>query len=586
LDDYRSRFPEAARQVRPRHADMPYRGLLTLVNARLEATREENHPEGYTAVSELLDDLQLIATSLLDHLGLHAGAYAVQRLIRRVRTFGFHLARLDVRQDSRVHDEALAALLNDEGWAERDAADRTQRLQPYASDSKKFTGESNESATTMQAVFRAMQDARSQHGVDAVGLYIISMARSAADVLAVLALARHGGLVDDKNVVPLDVAPLFETVDDLKNAPATLRALLDDPVYRDHLAARGNRQWVMLGYSDSGKDGGTLASRWGLQRAQVELLELAQRADIKLAFFHGRGGSASRGGARITPALMSSPRGAVAGMLRVTEQGEVIHRKYGIRALALRNLEQTVGAVLRASLRPRDIEPREARWRERMNLLSASSRKAYRAFVDHEHFVDYFRTATPIDVIERMTLGSRPASRRSMRGVHDLRAIPWVFAWTQCRSILPGWYGLGSALEQGAGEFGEDALVEMARDWPFFSNMLDDVEMVLATCDLDIAEAFSKLSGPLHDEFFGMIRDEFERTRRWVVKLKGVDDLLKGDPRLARSIRLRNPYVDPMSLLQLDLLQRWRAGNGEDDALLRALVACVNGVSQGLENTG
>ncbi|WP_158880045.1 phosphoenolpyruvate carboxylase [Rhodanobacter sp. L36] len=586
LDDYRSRFPEAARQVRPRHADMPYRSLLTLVNARLEATREENHPEGYTAVSELLDDLQLIATSLLDHLGLHAGAYAVQRLIRRVRTFGFHLARLDVRQDSRVHDEALAALLNDEGWAERDAADRTQRLQPYASESKKFTGESNESATTMQAVFRAMQDARSQHGVDAVGLYIISMARSAADVLAVLALARHGGLVDDNNVVPLDVAPLFETVDDLRNAPATLRALLDDPVYRDHLAARGHRQWVMLGYSDSGKDGGTLASRWGLQRAQVELLELAQQADIKLAFFHGRGGSASRGGARITPALMSSPRGAVAGMLRVTEQGEVIHRKYGIRALALRNLEQTVGAVLRASLRPRDVEPREERWREQMTFLSASSRKAYRAFVDHEHFVDYFRTATPIDVIERMTLGSRPASRRSMRGVHDLRAIPWVFAWTQCRSILPGWYGLGSALENGAEEFGEDALVEMARDWPFFSNMLDDVEMVLAKCDLDIAEAFSKLSGPLHDEFFGMIRDEFERTRRWVLKLKGVDDLLQGDPRFARSIRLRNPYVDPMSLLQLDLLQRWRAGNGEDDALLRALVACVNGVSQGLENTG
>ncbi|MEP6897578.1 MAG: phosphoenolpyruvate carboxylase, partial [Rhodanobacter sp.] len=277
---------------------------------------------------------------------------------------------------------------------------------------------------------------------------------------------------------------------------------------------------------------------------------------------------------------------AVAGVLRVTEQGEVIHRKYGIRALALRNLEQTVGAVLRASLRPRDIEPREERWREQMNMLSTSSRRAYRAFVEHPQFVDYFRTATPIDVIERMTLGSRPASRRSMRGVQDLRAIPWVFAWTQCRSILTGWYGLGSALEQGVEAFGEAALTEMACEWPFFSNMLDDVEMVLAKCDLDIAEAFSKLSGPLHAEFFGLIRDEFGRTRHWVLRLKGVDDLLKGDPRLARSIRLRNPYVDPMSLLQLDLLQRWRAGEGKDDALLRALVACVNGVSQGLENTG
>lgn len=585
LADYRARFPEAAQKVRPRHADMPYRSLLTLIGARLEATSTENHAEGYTAVAELLDDLQLIADSLLEHHGLHAGAYAVQRLIRRVRTFGFHLARLDVRQDSRVHDDALAALLGDEKWSEREASERTTQLQPHASGEKTFADSGNDSATMMRAVFQAMQHARSQHGTDAIGLYIISMARSAADVLAVLALARYGGLVDD-NVVPLDIAPLFETVDDLKNAPATLRALLDDPVYREHLEARGRRQWVMLGYSDSGKDGGTLASRWGLQRAQVELLELANEAGIRLAFFHGRGGSASRGGARITPALMSSPRGAVAGMLRVTEQGEVIHRKYGIRALALRNLEQTVGAVLRASLRPRETESREERWRGQMNALSAHSRKTYRAFVEHEHFVEYFRTATPIDVIERMTLGSRPASRRSMRGVHDLRAIPWVFAWTQCRSILPGWYGLGSALEYGMKEFGIETMTEMARDWPFFSNMLDDVEMVLAKCDLDIAEAFSKLSGPLHDEFFGMIRDEFERTRRGLLQLKGSDELLKGDPRLARSIRLRNPYVDPMSLLQLDLLQRWRAGDGKDDALLRALVACVNGVSQGLENTG
>jgi len=389
-----------------------------------------------------------------------------------------------------------------------------------------------------------------------------------------------------KNNVPLDIAPLFETVDDLKNAPATLQALLDDPVYRQHLTSRGDRQWVMLGYSDSGKDGGTLASRWGLQRAQVELLEVAKAAGIRLAFFHGRGGSASRGGARITPALMSSPRGSVAGMLRVTEQGEVIHRKYGIRALALRNLEQTVGAVLRASLRPREHEPREVRWRECMDALSAASRQTYRALVERDGFVDYFRAATPIDVIERMTLGSRPSRRRSMRGVQDLRAIPWVFAWTQCRSIITGWYGLGTALEQGAERFGEDALAEMARDWPFFSNLLDDVEMVLAKCDLGIAEAFSQLAGDLHEPFFALIREEFARTQDWLQRLKGGRPLLADNPRLEVSIRLRNPYVDPMSLLQVDLLRRWRDSDGEDDALLRALVACVNGVSQGLQNTG
>ncbi|TAL83358.1 MAG: phosphoenolpyruvate carboxylase [Rhodanobacter sp.] len=600
LAEYRERFPLAAGKIRPRHADMPYRSLLTLIGARLEASLDDAHVEGYTSVDELVDDLQLIADSLIGHHGLHAGAYAVQRLIRRVTTFGLHLARLDVRQDSRVHDDALAALQSDQDWHERVPEQRAQQLASYASGSQTFEVSDDENAATMRAVFSQLRDARARYGAGAIGLYIISMARSAADVLAVLALARYGELLESLpptagekvashpalQQVPLDIAPLFETVDDLKNAPATLRALLADPVYRQHLASRGDQQWVMLGYSDSGKDGGTLASRWGLQRAQVELLEVAREASIKLAFFHGRGGSASRGGARIAPALMSSPRGSVAGVMRVTEQGEVIHRKYGIRTLALRNLEQTVGAVLRASMRPREVEPREERWREQMGQLSASSRRTYRGFVDHPHFVDYFRTATPIDVIERMTLGSRPSSRRSMRGVQDLRAIPWVFAWTQCRSILPGWYGLGSALEHGVQTFGEAAMKEMANDWSFFSNMLDDVEMVLAKCDLDIAEAFSMLSGPLHDEMFGLVRDEFARTRHWLLRLKGHQALLQDAPRLAASIRLRNPYIDPMSLLQVDLLQRWRAGDRADDDLLQALVACVNGVSQGLQNTG
>ena len=585
LDDYRERFPRAAERIRPRHADMPYRCLLTLIGARLEASLHDDHADGYASAAELQADLQLIADSLIGHRGLHAGAYAVQRLIHRVSTFGLHLARLDVRQDSRVHDDALAALLDDADWSARPAAERAGRLRDYAEGNARFPISHAAVVTALYDVFVTLGDTRRRYGSEALGLYIISMARSAADVLAVLALARYGGLVQGPGV-PLNIAPLFETVDDLKNAPATLQALLDDPVYRRHLAARNDQQWVMLGYSDSGKDGGTLASRWGLQRAQVELLEVARRTGIQLAFFHGRGGSASRGGVRIAPALMSSPRGSVAGVLRVTEQGEVIHRKYGIRALALRNLEQTVSAVLRASLRPREDEPREERWRQQMDVLSARSRASYRAFVDHPQFVDYFRSATPIDVIERMTLGSRPASRRSMRGVQDLRAIPWVFAWTQCRSILPGWYGLGSALEQGVQEFGAAAMSEMARDWPFFSNMLDDVEMVLAKCDLGIAEAFSRLSGPLHGEMFGLIRDEFERTRRELLRLNGHGVLLQESPRLAASIRLRNPYVDPMSLLQVDLLQRWRATDCGDDELLQALVACVNGVAQGLQNTG
>ena len=326
--------------------------------------------------------------------------------------------------------------------------------------------------------------------------------------------------------------------------------------------------------------------RWALQRAQGELLDVAREENIHVTFFHGRGGSASRGGGKVTPALMASPRGSVAGRLRMTEQGEVIHRKYGIRALALRNLEQTIGAALRASLRPREADPREDIWCERIEWLARRSRETYRDFVGDDDFVGYFRTATPIDVIEHMTLGSRPASRRSMKGVEDLRCIPWVFSWTQMRTILPGWYGLGSALEKGAAEFGEDALAEMSRDWLFLSTLLDDVEMVLAKADLGIAETFSQLSGHLHDKFYPHIEQEFARTRDWLLRLKGRDALLADDRRLAQSIRLRNPYIDPMSLLQVDLLKRWRAGGSTDDGLLRALVACVNGVSQGLQNTG
>jgi phosphoenolpyruvate carboxylase len=585
IEAYRARFPDAVARIRPRHADMPYRSFLTFVAERLDATLGEREG-GYAAADEFIDDVALVEKSLLEHGGRHAGAYAVGRLLWRARTFGFHLARLDVRQDARVHDEALSALLGDGEWANRDATTRADILRPYASGERSFdAGVDEENAAMLRDVFATLAGARKRYGHEATGLYIISMAESAADVLAVLALARHGGLVHEEGV-PLDVAPLFETIDDLAGGAETLRTLLADPVYRAHLKARGDRQWVMLGYSDSGKDGGTVASKWSLQRAQVELLEVAAEAGIRVAFFHGRGGSASRGGSRITPALMASPRGSVGGVLRVTEQGEVIHRKYGIRALAVRNLEQTLGAVMRASLRPRDSEAREEAWKGTMARLSEESRKAYRAFVDTEGFVEYFRGATPIDVIERMTLGSRPARRRSMKGVEDLRAIPWVFSWTQCRAVLTGWYGLGSALEIVSKECGEEALVRMAGDWPFFSTLLDDVEMVLAKADIDIAEAFSKLAGPLHGRFFPMLREEFERTVRWVLKLKGAKELLAGEPRLATSIRLRNPYVDPMSLLQVDLLRRWRATGGEDDALLKALVACVNGVSQGLQNTG
>ncbi len=585
LAEYGQLLPQV--KSRPRHADMPYRLLNDRMRARLQATLDDD-AAAYEGPQELIDDLTLIHGSLLANRGEHAGGFAVQRLLWRVKTFGFHLARLDVRQESSVHARALAKALDGEkAWDGLDATGRATLLAPYASGAQALPPSDEEGNQRLDAVFAALADARRRHGADALGNYIISMAHDRSDVLAVLALARRGGLLDNDGAVPLDVAPLFETVDDLRHGTETLRDLLQDPVYREHLRARGDVQMVMLGYSDSSKDGGIAASRWGLQRAQVELMDVAAGAGIALTFFHGRGGSISRGGGKTTRAVDASPRGSIDGRLRVTEQGEVIHRKYGIRALALRSLEQATGAVLLSSLRPRAPEPREDQWRPVMDVVADSSSEAYRAFVGLPHFMDYFRSATPIDVIERMTLGSRPSRRLGQdAALSNLRAIPWVFGWSQARAVIPGWFGVGSGLQAAVDAGHEATLSVMARDWPFFRTFLDDTAMVLSKGDITIAEQFSRLSGPLHEGFFAQVRREWALTERWLLALTGQATLLEHDPRLARSIRLRNPYVDPISVLQVDLLQRWRASGGEDDDLLRALVACVNGVAQGVQNTG
>jgi phosphoenolpyruvate carboxylase len=584
IDHYRAQLPQVAAAINPRYADMPYRVLLAYMRARLQATTNEKEA-AYGSAAELLSDIQLIADSLRTNKGRNAGWFLVRRLLWRVRTFGFHLARLDVRQDSRVHAAALASALGDEQWETREAAEQSDKLEAYARGEAELPEPADDKGEMLDAVFDQLAYARDAYGAAAIGLYIISMARSAADVLAVLALARRAQFVDEGGNVPLDIAPLFETVDDLRHAPQTLSALFADPVYRAHLAARDDRQTVMLGYSDSSKDGGIVASRWALQSAQVELLKIAQGAGVQIAFFHGRGGSVSRGGGKTTRAVIASPRGSINGRLRVTEQGEVIHRKFGIRALALRNFEQTVGAVLWASLRPRPPEPREAAWRNAADVAAKHGAAAYRGLIQADGFMDYFRAATPIDVIERMTLGSRP-SRRGTGSIDNLRAIPWVFAWTQNRCGLTGWYGVGTALEQAAADVGEDVLREMAQHWPFFRTMLDDVEMVMAKSDLEIAAAFSRLAGPLHEKFFTQIEAEFARAEAWILRLKGTDRVLAEDPRLALSIRLRNPYLDPMHLMQVDLVSRWRAAEREDEALFNALVATVNGIAQGMQNTG
>ena len=597
IEDYRERFPEAAAALRSRNTDMPYRGLLKLIAARLDATGEGS-AQAYAGPEEFVADLELIATSLRNNRGEHAGDFALQRTLWRARSFGFHLAMLDIRQDAGVHNQALAQCLDDADFSERSVEERVRRLGAVLDGGALPAQQSaalGEPAQATLAVFRTLARMRREYGAAALGPYIVSMSRSAADALAVLALARLAGTgaADEDQaaaaqaVAALDVAPLFETVADLEAAPQVLRALLSEPRYRAHVAQRGERQMVMLGYSDSSKDAGVLASRFALQQAQIALLAVGREFGVKIAFFHGRGGSISRGGGKTERGIIAAPRGSIAGYLRVTEQGEVIHRKYGLRALALRNLEQTTGAVLRASLRPRPAEPREPLWRERTREMAAVSTAAYRALVHEDaEFSAYFRQATPIDLIERLRLGSRPAKRAGAGDISALRAIPWVFAWSQTRGNLTAWYGVGIGLEHGIRTWGLEQMAAMLSGWAFFQALIDDMEMVLAKSDLDIFEGYSRLAGPLHAQFFPRIQAEFERTRSAVLAVRGADELLAGDLRLRQSIRLRNPYVDPINLLQQDLLQRWRAAGCPDDADYRALVATVNGISAGVQNTG
>ncbi len=584
LQEYREQLDDQVAPASPRHRDMLYRQFLRFVHARLLAT-ESGATGAYERVDHFENDIRLVARSLHTCGGPNAGLFSVNRLLRRIKTFGFHLATLDVRQDSLVHREVIGKLLGDDDWLSRDPGERATVLRDHLSRRTSMDTDDPKALQTLD-VFAAIGECQARYGRAAIGPYIISMAQRADDILSVIVLAMWAGLIDEDGSLHLDVAPLFETVDDLRAGPDVMHELLSDGAYREHITRRDNRQMIMIGYSDSNKDGGIMAARWALQEGQSRLVEVLDKHDVNVVFFHGRGGSVSRGGGKVHDAVLAAPRNSVQGRLRVTEQGEIINAKYGLRALALRTLEQAASAVMLASA-PQSTEPRPANWRAAMETLAGASRGAYRDMVyDGDSFTDYFRASTPIDVIERLSIGSRPASRRKGAGVENLRAIPWVFAWTQSRQILPGWFGVGSGLDAVAKEHGNEVLATMLRRWRFFRAIINDVEMVLAKADMDIARHYANLAAPEQQHFFTTIEDEFVRTRDWVLRLKRNDNLLDDDATLKRAILLRNPYVDPMSLLQVDLLRRWRAAGSEDDDLLQALLVSVNGIAQGLQNTG
>jgi phosphoenolpyruvate carboxylase len=586
IEEYRGIFPNAYHEVPARHREMPYRVFLRLIQARLQSTFDDDiYP--YEKVDQLIADVELIAESLTFNKGRHAGLFIVKRLLRRIRTFGFHMVTLDIRQDAEVHRRVVGECLGDDEWLERPAEERTARIIEALESREIAPMNLSTQARKTIAVFQAIAFCRRKYGKRAIGPFIISMTEGADDILSVLLLAQWGELQNRGGDVPLDIAPLLETVDDLEAGPQILDALLSSDLYREHLNRRKNRQMIMIGYSDSNKDGGIASARWAIQNAQESLVNAMDTEDIELTLFHGRGGSVSRGGSKTHTAVLGAPPGTVNGRLRVTEQGEIINEKYGLRGIALRTLEQITGSVALATAMPRHRGNDMPEWHDIMDIVANESRKAYRKLVhDTPGFYDYFRTATPIDVIERMRIGSRPAARRNQSGIGDLRAIPWVFSWTQARYILPGWFGVGTGLQKAIDKYGKETFGEMFREWFFLRALVADVEMVLAKTDLGISELYSKLSGDLHDEFFPKIADEFERTRDTILEYSEHDSILEGDFTLQRAIALRNPYVDPISLMQVELLRRWRATDRQDTELFDALLVTVNGIAQGLQNTG
>lgn len=587
IDEYSALLPGAQQMTPARHDRMPYRVFFGQVAERLRNTYD-GRPNHYDNAAQLCADLELAEESLLANRGRHAGLHAVRRFLCRARTFGFHLATLDVRQHSDVHQEVIAQGLADESWESRSPVERLARLSDALERDQGPLNALDAVGRRTLWVFEAMAQCRHKYGRQAIGDYIVSGAKAADDVLAVLLLARWAGVTDRASgEVPFDIAPLFESISALENCSDVVRTLLGLPVYQRHLQARGDQQVVLIGYSDSNKEAGIAASRWATHGAQAELLQAVREFDVRLAIVHGRGGSISRGAGRIDALVRNAPPGTVNGRLLVAEQGEVLSRSYGLRPVAMRSLERAFNALALRTATATAALPEKSDDLAVMATIAETSRDAYSRLIVHEPaFYEYFRQVTPIDALERMQIGSRPASRGELEGFQHLRALPWVFAWTQSRHMLPGWFGFGSGLQAALARHGTQRLRELRGSWFFFSSLLDDVEAMLARTDLDIANYYNGLAEEPLRRWFAPIRNEFELTRRLVLELKNARSLLDGDPTLQRSILLRNPYVDPMHLMQVDLLKRWRASGRRDVELYEALLASISGISKGLQSTG
>ena len=600
--------------------DEPYRRALTGMYARLAATlksltggdaaRHAVEPQNpYADASSFLADLKIIQTSLKSH---HAQALAAQRLdplIRAVEVFGFHLATVDLRQSSDQHEKVVDELLHtariEKDYAALDETSKRAVLMQLLNDARplRIPGAAYTEHTQSElAIFEAALAARATYGAEAIRHYIISHTETVSDLLEVLLLQKEVGLMrgtlDDKALVDLIVVPLFETIEDLRNSASIMREFYALPGIANLVKRSGAEQDIMLGYSDSNKDGGIFTSNWELYRAEVALVEdfdrLANSHNIQLRMFHGRGGTVGRGGGPSYQAILAQPPGTVRGQIRLTEQGEVIGSKYANPEIGRRNLETLVAATLEATLlQPTKTAPRN--FLETAAQLSEASMAAYRHLVyETAGFNDYFFGATPIREIAELNIGSRPASRKANQKIEDLRAIPWGFSWGQCRLTLPGWFGFGSAVEKFLDRPTDKErkaalalLQKMVKQWPFFKTLLSNIDMVLAKSDLALASRYSELVSDvkLRKKIFAAIETEWHRTADVMTLLTGEKHRLANNPALARSIRHRFPYIDPLHHLQVELIRRYREGKA-DERVQRGIHISINGIAAGLRNTG
>ena len=584
-------FPMITEEAEERYPDEPYRQKLRLMRERLNRIGDVR-PGGYEDDDQLLEDLETIDASLRAYGGSDIAEAYVEPLLRQVSTFGFSLASLDLRDHRIQHTKAIDEALAEEGidYRELNEDERVDLLTDAILQDEPIIdpenpGDVSEVAEKVLTRFAALGDWQEEFGVEAIDTYCISMTEEPSHVLEVLFLADQVGAVSLPDHAGLDVVPLLETESALNGADRIMGTLFENEAYKQVLEARGNTQEIMLGYSDSNKENGFLAANCDLYKNQKRLAEITNDYDVTMRLFHGRGGSISRGGGPMNKALLALPNETVTGQVKFTEQGEAIAEKYGNERIAERNLEQMLDAQIRArhNALQEPVEEVPDEWAEAMDTMATAARAAYRDLLETDGFVSYFEQATPITVIEDLNLGSRPASRSEDRSVEDLRAIPWVFSWTQSRCILPGWFSLASGVEAYLDDGGEmETLREMYDEWAFFRTTFDRAALSLTRTDLEIADEYASLAdSELREEFQPRIEGEYESAVDYTAEITGREDLLRRDW-LDESLERRNPYVDPLNLLQTHLLSQTHLTEAEE----RTLRLTVNGIAAGMKNTG